>query len=189
MIVLPFFNQLPVRILFACIVLALFTFSYSLPLLPFTARKRIREYGWPKILVLASVWTSTTAVLPMIFWYKSPVAFPFELLLRFVFIFSLCILFDIRDVQTDTRNNIHTLPIKIGLANSYKTINAALLLFVLLSFFQYLRFPNTGRLVGAISTGILTYAVAQYLKKYPTDRAYMLLADGVMLVYAFIALL
>jgi len=181
---------MPVQMISASCILGLFAFGYFLPLLPFRSKKRrLRDFGWVKISVLASVWTMATSVLPMIYWQKDPASYPVEILLRLSFIFTLCIIFDIRDVQTDTQENMNTLPQKVGVENSYRIIDIMLIVFAALSVVQYLRYPHGARLIGALLTAIVTRAVATYLRRRPTDRAYLFLADGVMLVYSFLVLL
>lgn len=174
------------KMLAGCAVLGLFAFMYSLPLLPFKNRRRLRDVGWIKIMVLAGVWTIVTSILPVLFLDKNITDYPFEIVLRFVFIFALCIVFDIRDMEKDLANNIYTLPQKIGLANSYRLINGTLILFCALSMVQYVRYPDTERLLGALLTAVITRLVINYLKKHPTDRAYLGLGDGVMLIYALL---
>ena len=177
---------LSMHMLIACAVLGTLAFAYSLPILPLKNKKRLRDFGWLKILTLASVWTIATSVLPIVYHGKMIFAYPFEILLRLVFIFTLCIIFDIRDMQTDLRQNLYTLPNKMGTRNSYRLINGTLLLFVLLSGLQYIRYPMASRLISAIITAIITRIVVGYLRKHPTDRAYMGLADGMMLLYSIL---
>ena len=179
---------LSAEMLVACIVLAAFTFTYSWPLLPFKNKKRLREYGWLKILVLAGVWTIVTSILPIVFINKNIGDYPYEVVIRFVFIFTLCIVFDIRDMQTDLANNIETLPHKFGIKNSYQLINITLTLFAVLSVIQYLRYHDIERLTGSLFTAVITKLVVSYLRKHPSGRAYLGLADGVMMVYALLVL-
>ena len=167
-----------------CLLLGVVTFSYSLPLLPFGKRRRIRDYGWLKIAVLSFVWTVVTAVLPIVHWGKLPAAYPVEIAVRLVFIFVLCMLFDMRDVLEDQRNNIHTLPAVVGEQQSYRLVYSAIGVFVVLSVVQYSRFMLFPRLAGALITAIVAGVVVKYLKKHPTHGAYNVLADGLMLVYA-----
>jgi 1,4-dihydroxy-2-naphthoate octaprenyltransferase len=168
--------------------LGVLAFAYYLPLLPFKNKKRIRDIGWLKITVLAVVWTTATAILPIIYWGKPLASYPVEILIRFVFIFILCVLFEIRDVRDDIRNNIHTLPHTVGVGNSYRLINAGLVVFCALSVVQYFRFPVSQRLVGALITAAVTWAVLEYIRRRPSERAYLVLADGVMLVYALLVI-
>ena len=173
----------------SAMLLGVFAFAYFLPLLPFENKKRLRDFGWLKIIVLASVWTMATSVLPMLYWQKNIGNYPFEILVRLVFIFTLCVIFDIRDMRADQINNINTLPHKVGIKNSYRLINVTLGLLVMLSIIQFIRYPFVERFTSAILTAIITWIVAFYLKKRPSERAYLLLADGVMLLYAMFILI
>ena len=170
-------------------VLGMVTFAYFLPILPFKNKKRLRDFGWLKITVLAGVWTIATSVLPILYWQKNIDHYPFEILIRLMFIFTLCVVFDIRDMQTDQKNNINTLPQKVGIKNSYRLINVTLSLFVALSIIQYFRFHEMERLVSSLLTAIITRIVVSYLRIRPSDRAYLILADGVMLLYAVLVLI
>jgi 4-hydroxybenzoate polyprenyltransferase len=180
---------LTAQMIIACLLLGMFTFAYSWPLLPLRNKKRLREFGWLKIIVLAGVWTIVTSILPILFYNKNISGYPFEILLRFVFIFTLCIVFDIRDMQTDLEHNIYTLPHKIGLKNTYRLINIILILFAVLSVIQYLHYPVAARLAGALLTAVVTRIVISYLRKYPSVTGYLGLADGVMMLYALLILI
>jgi len=177
-------SQLSWRVRLASAALGVFAFAYYLPLLPFKNKKRLRDIGWLKIAVLAGVWTTATAILPIIYLQKSISDYPFEILLRFVFIFALCVVFDIRDMRADLQNNIHTLPNAVGIRNSYRLIHTAIVLFAVLSIIQYTRYPLQARMAGALLTAVITWAVVYYIRRQPSDRAYLLLADGVMFFYA-----
>jgi len=180
---------LPAAILWCCALLALLSFAYSLPLLPFRNKKRLKDFGRLKIVVLTGVWTIVTSVLPMLYWQKHVSDYPLEILLRFLFMFTLCVAFDIRDMQTDLEADIYTLPNLIGLRNSYRVMNAALLLFALLSVVQYLRYPSLLRLGGELLTVACTRLAITYTREHPSDKAYLAYIDGMMLLYAFFLLL
>ena len=170
------------KILVACLVLGVLSFTYTLPILPF-AKSRLRDFGWLKILTLTLVWTIVTSILPMLYYHQSLLDYPFEILLRFVFMFILCIAFDLRDMQTDLKADINTLPNILGVKNSYRLINLAILLFVVLSILQYFRYPSAGRLAGTCVVALLTKAAIAYTRKHPTDKNYLGLVDGMMLLY------
>ena len=170
------------KILIACLVLGALSFTYTFPLLPFN-KTRLRDFGWIKILTLTLVWTIVTSILPMLFWHHSIMDYPFEIFLRFMFMFILCIAFDIRDMQTDLKSNIQTLPNLIGLKNSYRVIDASILLFIGLSVVQYVRYPSLGRLVGTVIVAVLTKAVIAFTRKHPSDKNYLGLVDGMMFLY------
>lgn len=172
------------KILLGCGVLALLSFAYSLPLLPFKNKKRIKDFGWVKIAVLTSVWTIVTAALPILYHDLNILDYPYEILMRFVFMFTLCVAFDIRDMQTDMESGIATLPNLIGVKASYGVMSVSMILFLIMSVIQYYRFPVTERLVGEVVVAIATKLVIDYSRKYPSDKAYLGLVDGMMLLYA-----
>jgi 4-hydroxybenzoate polyprenyltransferase len=177
------------QMLVAFATLGLISFAYSLPLLPFKTKRRLRDYGWLKILSLASVWTIVTSVLPMIYWQRHISDHPFEIIVRFLFIFTLCILFDIRDVKDDSASKINTFPQMVGIGNSYWVINISLILFIAAGIAQYLQYPVWERLLAVVITAILTRIVAEYLKTHNSERNYLVYADGVMIVYSLLVLL
>lgn len=181
--------QMPAVVWQFCMVLGLLAFAYSLPVLPFKNKHRLKDTGWLKIIILAAVWTAVTALLPMLFWKQDPFRFPFELLLRFVFLFILCLAFDIRDMQVDLEAGIYTLPNKIGLRNTYRLILLLTFLFVSLGFFQYWHFGIMDRLLLLIFTAFFTLWGIHYVRKYPSDRNYLLFVDGQMLLNGLLLLI
>jgi 4-hydroxybenzoate polyprenyltransferase len=177
------------HIMIACVLLGILSFMYTLPLLPF-AKSSLRDFGWLKILTLTLVWTIVTSVLPLLYWEKTLLDYPYEILIRFTFLFTLCVAFDVRDMQTDLRRDIRTLPNLIGERNSYRLMDASIALFIILSIIQYLRYPSTGRLIAEILSAVATRLVIMYTKKHSSDRVYLGMVDGMMLLYGcLIALL
>lgn len=179
---------LPYKILLACIVLGLLSFAYSLPLLPFKNKRRLKDFGWIKILVLTLVWTIVTSVLPILNVGIRIADFPYEIMMRFVFMFILCIAFDIRDMQTDKGADIYTLPNIIGLKNSYRLMDVFMLLFVVFCSIQFVRYGHTWRLIAEVITIICTKAAIEYTRRYPSDKAYLGLVDGMMLLLSALIL-
>lgn len=187
-LLLPGIWLLGARVITACAILGLLAFAYFIPSLPLQ-RKRLRDFGLLKIIVLTGVWTATTALLPMLYLHAPIAHYPFELLLRFVFVFALCILFDIRDMETDSSRNIATLPNRIGIDKAYRLVYVCIVVFVALSGMQYLRFHDTGRLLAAIATALVTAFVTDYVRKHPGHKSFVAMTDGMMLLYAILVLL
>jgi hypothetical protein len=180
-------TTLPFTVIAACGALSVFAFAYYLPSLP--RRKRLRDYGILKIVTLTTVWTGVTAFLPMMYRQVSAADFSFELLLRFVFVFALCILFDIRDMKEDTNRAIATLPNRIGATQAYKLVNILLFLFTILSIVQYTRYPVAERVVAATVTAAVTALVVVYMRRHPNHKRFVALTDGMMLLYALLIVL
>lgn len=179
----------PFNILIACGVLAALSFSYSIPLLPFKNKKRLKDFGWIKILVLTSVWTIVTAVLPILWHDDNLFDYPYEIMMRFVFMFTLCVAFDIRDMQTDMDAGIATLPNMIGMKGSYKVMSISMILFIIMSVVQYIRHPSLSRVVAELIVAFSVKFAIDYSRDHPSDRAYLGLVDGMMLLYALLVLL
>ncbi len=177
---------LPFMALVVCGISGALAFAYFLPALPFGNKRRLRDYGMVKITVLTAVWAVATAVLPMIYWGANIAEYPFEILLRYVFVFALCILFDIRDMQADINNNIATLPNKVGIAYAFNLVHMSLLFFFTLSVMQYVWHPSAGRLTAAALTAVITAAVALFVKRNPGHKAFVAMTDGMMLLYAIL---
>lgn len=180
--------HLPAAILYSCVVLAILSFSYSIPLLPFKNKKRLKDFGWIKILVLTSVWTIVTSVLPILYHSKEIADYPFEILIRFVFMFTLCVAFDIRDIQTDLEAGIATLPNMIGIKGSYHVMTVSMILFIIMSIIQYMRYPNGDRLIAELLVAIAVKLTIDYARRHPSDKVYLGLVDGMMLLYALLVL-
>ena len=180
---------LPTPVIAVSIGLGVLSLAYSLPILPFAQKKRLKDWGILKLILLSLVWTCVTVLMPMFYWHKSFENYEVEFMLRFVFMLPLCIAFDIRDMETDKTNSIYTLPNAIGLQRCLKMINFFLLLFGLLAIWQYIRYPILPRFVSALVIIGLTKAMLYFSRKVNTDVFYLLLVDGMMLVYALLVLL
>jgi hypothetical protein len=123
------------------IILLLFgaiSFFYSFPFLPFPNKKRIKDFGLLKIITLALMWTLVTVWFPVNDIFFTGTAFQLIFLRRFIFIFVLCLLFDIRDTEIDRKDNISTLAIIIGIEKCYRLIYILLAIFVMLSLGQFI---------------------------------------------------
>lgn len=179
---------LPYKILFACGILGVLSFSYSIPLLPFKNKKRLKDFGWIKILVLTSVWTIVTAVLPILYADDSLTAYPYEILMRFVFMFTLCVAFDIRDMQTDMDAGIATLPNLIGIKGCYRVMSVSMILFIVMSIVQFIRHPSVSRVLAELIVAFAVRFAIDYSRKHPTDKVYLGLVDGMMFLYALLVL-
>lgn len=172
------------KLLIACVALGILSFAYTLPLLPF--KTQLRDYGWLKIITLTLVWTIVTSAIPIVHWEKSLNDFPFEILMRFMFMFVLCIAFDIRDMQTDTERSIKTLPNILGVKNSNLLINISLAVFLALCVIQYFRYPNMGRLVAEVALAFVARIAITYCNSHQSDKNYLGLVDGMMLLYGIV---
>src|SRR5690606_14002425 len=80
---------------------------YSFPFLPFGKKRRIKDYGFLKIITLALLWTLVTVWFPANRWEIDHGLFTLVLAKRFVFMFVLCLMFDVRDIPIDSKEHIN----------------------------------------------------------------------------------
>lgn len=179
---------LPYKVILVSVALGLLSLGYSLPILPFPQKKRLKDWGILKLMLLSVVWTSVTVLMPMLYYNKSFRAYEVEFMLRLFLMLPLCIAFDIRDMETDKENSIYTLPNAIGLRRSYQLMNGCLVVFCGLVLWQYFRYPIVSRLISGFIVSILTYFSILLSRKFNTDVFYLLCIDGMMLVYGILVL-
>jgi 4-hydroxybenzoate polyprenyltransferase len=181
--------QMPSIIWQICAVLALLSFACSLPFLPFKNKQRLKDFGWLKIFLLSMVWTCVTAILPMVYHQQIVAHYPFEILLRFMFLFILCLAFDIRDKAVDLEAGIFTIPNRIGLAKTYVLITILCSFYVFFAFVQYFRFGFEDRLGIHVLTAMTTFWAIQFVRRHPSDKNYILFIDGQMLLNGLLILI
>lgn len=161
-------------------------FLYSFPFLPFGKRKRIKDYGFAKIMTITLMWTLVTVWFPVNTMPFDKTLFAFVFVKRFIFMFVLCLLFDVRDMEIDGREGIHTVPVKIGRAKSYRLSYALLLLFVGMSLAQYAYLPQLNALLPMLLSAAVTFFVIELTKKSNTDYLFLAGIDGMMLLQALL---
>ncbi len=131
---------LPIKTLLFLSPIAVITFAYSVPVLNVKGtKKRLREIVIVKVTTLAFIWSLTTVTLPMldmglaIFSASSVLIF----VERFLFMFAICIPFEIRDMTQEKMRGNMTLPQVVGERASKMFAIVLLILFVLLVYFQF----------------------------------------------------
>ena len=155
---------------------------YSFPFLPFGKKRRIKDYGFLKIITLALLWTLVTVWFPVNGWQTDHGLFAFVFAKRFVFMLVLCLLFDVRDIEIDSKEQINTLAVVLGKKKSYRLSYILLLLFVALSFLQYYYLPQINFLIAMIVSAIATWITIEITKKTNSDFIYLAGIDGMMLL-------
>ena len=109
--------------------------GYVLPIL--RKGRRLRDVGLLKIFLIVFVWAVVTVFLPFLEINKAPKSAVFLSLMcleRMCFIFALCIPFDIRDMDWDSRTNLKTIPLSIGTKKAKITGYFALILSISISY-------------------------------------------------------
>lgn len=163
-------------------------FLYSFPILPFYRQKRIKDFGLLKIITLALLWTLVTVWLPADGTIFSGISFQLIFLRRFIFIFILCLLFDIRDIEIDKAESIATLAVKLGLKRSYSLCYTLLIIFVVLCVAEFIYLSDTAQLISMLLSALATIITIQFSKKNNSDFVYLACVDGMMLLQALLVI-
>jgi len=169
---------------FILFVLGCVSFLYSFPFLPFAKKRRIKDYGFLKITTLALLWTLVTVWFPVSGHAYDTGLFIFVFIKRLLFMFILCLLFDMRDIEVDNSENIKTLAVVLGHKKSYTLSYLLLFVFVLLSIAQYFYFPQMRFLIPMILSAAATLVTIEITKKSNSDFVYLAGIDGMMLLQA-----
>lgn len=168
------------------ICLGAIAFLYSFPFLPFGKKRRIKDFGLFKIITITFLWTLVTVWFPVNSMPFETNLFLFVFVKRFVFMFVLCLLFDIRDIQIDRQEKINTLSVMLGKKKSYLLAYLLLILFVVLSVAQYFYLPQTGILIAMMFSVAATFIIVELTKKNNSDYIFLAGIDGMMLLQALL---
>lgn len=98
--------------------------AYVIPL--FRKGKRLRDYNYIKIILIAIVW-AYVSILPL----QGHIPITHLLLLfleRFIFVFTITLPFDVRDFGIDKLSNLITIPKILGEGNTYKLCTVLILI-------------------------------------------------------------
>ncbi len=177
------------RHFYVLLCLGAIAFLYSFPALPFGKKKRLKEYGILKIITLSLLWTLVTVWFPVNTMSYDPALYWLVFSKRFLFMFALCLLFDMRDTDIDRKTGIRTFPVQFGIKNSYYFSYFILAIFLILSFIQYHFWGRPGFLFAMMISVIVTFVVIQFTKKHQSDFIFLAGIDGMMLLQALLVYL
>ncbi len=178
---LYFFFNIKTATQLSLLVAAFFSLAYVLPVF---RGKRLRDLPFVKIFTIAFVWAFVTVILPVQEYgniLDSYVKLMF--LERVLFVFSLTIPFDIRDIDVDIQTNVKTIPLSIGVQKAkylgiLALIGCVFIVFVLNMQGVY-SFKNT---IALLLTYIISILVVGFTRKSRSDYYYYGLTDGMMLL-------
>jgi 4-hydroxybenzoate polyprenyltransferase len=171
------------------ICLGAIAFLYSFPFIPFGKKKRIKDYGFLKIITLSLLWTLVTVWFPVNSMNVETNLFIFVFVKRFIFMFILCLLFDMRDIEIDSKERIDTLAVILGMKKSYLLAYILLIVFIGLSYAQYQYFPQSAFLPAMLISAAATFVTIEITKKSNSDFVYLAGIDGMMLLQAVLVYL
>jgi 4-hydroxybenzoate polyprenyltransferase len=150
---------------------------------------RLRDVPLLKIILIASVWSLSSVLLPASY---STISTTQWLLfaLQWIYIVLITIPFDINDMETDKSNNVLTLPLYIGYKKSVSTVFILSVIYGAgLTFWMSINYRNlyTSNIIFAIGLFMLLASLLIFTaKKSLTVPKWLIMAvyDGSMILYA-----
>lgn len=172
--------------------LAVLTLFYSTPISK-TGKTlfRLRQIPFLKIFLIAIVWSLTTILLPLIYENNQFILNKHIVLMiaeRALFIFSITIPFDIRDMREDKESQLKTIPILLGKQKSILLGIICLLLFLGLAFYHYME-SNHLMLIVFCVTAILTEVCLTSKKLQSSSLYHYGILDGLMILHPALIIL
>ena len=180
---------LPVKVLTALVILGIISIAYTLPI--FSKRKRLRDFNFIKIFLIASCWAGIS-ILQLIDTKIDLLILALLFIEHAIYIFAITLPFDIRDIDVDSQNEVKTLAAKWGVDRSYKVgiglIAICSILYIIAILAMDLRIGLGGYFLLTLpfTMSIITMKIA--LKK-TSDYYYTGLLDGTIIIRSAILIL
>jgi 4-hydroxybenzoate polyprenyltransferase len=156
-IITAFFAK--ITVLITLFPLGIITVLYSFPIYKKGVKLfRLREVPLVKIFIISFVWSATSILLPMV---QADLHINFGILSvliieRFLFVFAITVPFDIRDMESDKKSGLRTLPIMVGENKAILIANISLVLFAIISTIHYSAFHQLFLLYAFIISALIT---------------------------------
>jgi 4-hydroxybenzoate polyprenyltransferase len=154
--------------------------AYAIPIL---GGKRIRDFHYVKILIIAIIWPVLCITIPG---YVAGIDLGLNIILStsmFLFFIGITIPFDIRDMEVDRSINVKTIATQLGVKKS-KLLSSILIIlsFVIILISHY----NIGahQLIGTwLLASVVTLYMIHRLSNQKKDVYYTLLLDGTIMLF------
>jgi 4-hydroxybenzoate polyprenyltransferase len=166
--------------------LSVFTLIYSAE--DFGKNKRLSGFKGitgMKTIALAFVWTMVTMYLPIV--QSETVYDPVKIIVlfaeRFAFIFAIAIPFDIRDMETDSRQGVKSFPIVFGSHKAEQISYFALSLSAIVSIINYYLSGVAFVFLSCIISLLISFIAIKSKKLRHTSFYYHGILDGCLVLY------
>lgn len=169
--------------------LALLTFLYSAPKIPYKPFLFLRGFGLGKTFYVSIVWTIVTVALPFaiaeISWEKVHFYFFAN---RFLLILSVCMLFDFKDRHFDSLSKIKNLVTYFDERKLYLAFALCTLLFGIFTFLLFREKIDIKSLIVCILPEVFLLLGFYKLKNTQSDEWYYGYLDGILMLSGMMAL-
>ncbi len=176
---------------------AVFPFAAFLYTFSFFSHRSLRNMGWIKPFALGWVWAGMCYYFPIACYnlQTEPRAYlilPHLLLFfdNFIFISILCILFDIKDIESDKKKKLQTFPISLGISRTvyYIVLPLVLCSWLLRMDFVFSHLYTKQMVVLQSLPYILLLLVTYSLFKKKSLLYWLFVVDGLMIVKAVVGI-
>jgi 4-hydroxybenzoate polyprenyltransferase len=161
------------------------TFLYSAPKIPFL--RLLRNVAVGKTIFLSMVWMYVTTALPIFIsgehWETADILFCAS---RFLFIYSICILFDYRDRDFDRREGIRSMITFFDDRGVDRLFYSSLAAFAVVTGLLEVYGFSTSQVVLILIPGAIMLPLYKIAKKNFSDYLYYILLDGMMMLSAIL---
>jgi hypothetical protein len=153
---------------------------YTAPKLPLPFAPLMQKVAFGKTIFLTLAWTYITATLPLLL-TNTPIETPQILFVvnRFYLIYSICIIFDLRDRENDRKEGIKSIITSESLPAIDRIYWGSLLVYFATALALGLYFPITVVLAFLVPGLILAFGYT-WFKKQQADYVYNFILDGLM---------
>ena len=161
---------------------------YTAPKLPLPFAPFLQKIAFGKTIFLTLSWTYITAALPLLLTNNSMETPQILFLInRFCLIYAICIIFDLRDRESDRKQAIKSIITNASLPTVNRIYWATLLVYFATTLALLFYFPVTVGLAFVIPGLLLAFGYG-WFKKQRSDFVYNFILDGLM-VFSFPLLL
>ena len=168
---------------------AFMTFLYTAPKIPYPIFKQLKKIAIGKTIFLSLVWTMVTVLLPyVVLELKYTTSIGIFFTNRFFLIYSICILFDWRDRETDHRSGIKSLITRLSAPHVKVLYYASIIIFFVSGLFQFLFF-GFYMAVSLFVPGIVLIFINKYAFNSRHDYFYYIFLDGLMALSALLLII
>lgn len=185
LLILPFFLfylfSLESRLIKLLLIPGIISLLYVFPM--DKSGRRLRDYAYIKVFLIAVVWVIITVIIPMV---MNVATLPFLILTsleKLLFMVALTLPFDIRDIYIDKTSGVKTLAADLGVKKTYKLsfilVLAAILVIVASYILGYISFHY-------LVIIILAYAISLIIIHFSLNKTHDFyfagLVDGMMIL-------
>lgn len=177
-----FFLQIAWWAQVALVVPGILSIGYVLPI--FGKKRRLRDFNFIKIFLIAIVWSWVTVLIPAVY---SGIVFSPNLLImaaeRAIFIFAITLPFDIRDLTIDQHTGVKTIPAVIGKKNAkLLAVSSLAFLLILVQINISTGFYPSNFLLPYLFSVLITSVFVYYSESEQHDYFYTAGVDGLMIL-------